>query len=143
LPSHLVIADTSATRLDFIYRLFEIGYRTRNRPIRVRKRAMLRGLLLELLRQDLRHVFGLRLPTLTWDVVGSGLPTAEKLRKGTVTRENLERTLRRMFVTHRHRVLHPCRRVWVPLLHGLDLAIDLDTEEEARALGVELPETSA
>lgn len=135
LPGHLVVVDPSALRLEFMYQLFQIAYRTRNRPIRYRRTVMLRGLLRALIGQDLLHLLALRPPTLTWTVVRAGLGAAQKLRRGTITCDELERALRRMFVTARHRRLHPRRRIHVPILDALSLALDIDTEEEARALG--------
>lgn len=135
LPGHLVVADTGALRLDFIYNLFQLGYSTRNRSIRHRSIVMVRSLLAELLYQDLLHVLGLRLPTLTWSVLAWGLPTGHRLRRGVVTRTQLEDALRRMFVTTAHRKRHPERRILVPIVEGLSMAIDLDTEEEALERG--------
>ena len=57
LPGHLVIANLDALRLELLYRLFHLGYQTRNRPLEYRKWYLLRGVLAELLLQDLRHVF--------------------------------------------------------------------------------------
>jgi hypothetical protein len=137
LPGHLLIADPEALRLEFVYRLFEIGYRTRNRPIAFRRTAMVRGVIATLLYQDLRHLAGLRMPNLTWSVLSSGLPTGRRLKEGRVTRAELERTVRRLFVSHRHRRRYPERRVVLPILDALSLAKDVDTEEEARELGAE------
>jgi len=137
LPGHWVVVDPEALRLDFLYRLFQIGYSTRNRPINRRRIAMVRGVLLELLYQDLRHLLGLRLPTLTWSVLGAGIPAATALREGRITRARLEDAMRRIFVKYRHRRRHPERRILVPLVEGLSLALDVDTVEEAREIGGE------
>ncbi len=139
LPGHLTIVDPEAIRLDFIYNLFQLGYRTRNRPIAYRLAVMLGGLIGALLWHDVLHVFRLRLPTLTWDVLSAGVPAALRLRAGTITREGLERASRRIFVRHRHRVRHPERRLILPIVEGISLAMDLDTEEEARQSGGEAP----
>lgn len=143
LPGHLVVADPAAMRLEFIYRLFQLGYKTRNRPMSHRRRVMVRGILAELLYQDLLHILGLRLPTLTWNVLGSGLPTARKLKEGTATRTRIENTLRRIFVRAQHRRRYRDRRISLPFVDALSLAIDVDTEEEARAIGADLSENSA
>jgi len=135
LPGHLVVADPQAMRLEFIYNLFQIGYSTRNRSIRHRSLVMVRSLLAELLYQDLLHVLGLRLPVLTWSVLAWGLPAGRRLRRGVVTRVELEDALRRMFVTTAHRKRFPERRILMPIVEGLSMAIDLDTEEEARERG--------
>jgi hypothetical protein len=132
LPSHLAVLDVEAFRMNFIYRVVRLIYRTRNRPIAYRRRVMLPGIVFELLFQDLRHLLGLRLPNLTWTVLHSGLPAARELKAGTITRAHLEEALRRIFVTARHRRQYPERRVLMPLVEGLSLALDIDTEEEAR-----------
>jgi hypothetical protein len=135
LPGHLAVVDPDALRLNFLYRLFQLGYHTRNRPIDYRRGVMVRGVVLELLYQDLLHLFTLRAPTLTWSVLSVGIATARELQRGTVTRARLERALRKIFVTSRHRKRNPDRRVLLPIVEGLSLALDIDTEEEARAAG--------
>jgi hypothetical protein len=135
LPGHLAVVDPAALRLSFVYRLIQIGYRTRNRSIRYRRGVMVRGLSLALIYQDLLHVFGLRAPTLTWTVMTSGLKAARAIKRGTITREELEDAVRKIFVTNRHRKRYPERRTLLPMVEGLSLALDIDTEEEARAMG--------
>ncbi|HVR29307.1 MAG TPA: NTP transferase domain-containing protein [Thermoanaerobaculia bacterium] len=135
LPGHLAIVDPASLRLSMLYRLFDLGYRTRNRPIRYRRSYMLRHVLWTLLRQDFLHLLALRLPTVTWDCVRSGLAAAAGLRRGAITREELEGHMRRVFVTRSHRLRHPERRVRMPFLRAMSLARDIDTVEEARALG--------
>lgn len=138
LPGHLVVVDPEAMRLAFIYRLFDLGYRTRNRPIDQRRGVMLRGVIFELLYQDLLHLFSLRAPSLTWGVLSAGFPAARGLRDGRASRTMLERALRRIFVKSRHRKRHPARRILLPFVDTLSLALDIDTEEEARAAGAEM-----
>ena len=138
LPCHLAVLDVEALRMDFIYRFVGLIYRTRNRPIAYRRRVMLPGIILELLYQDLRHFLGLRLPNLTWTVLHSGLSAVRALKAGTITRAQLEDAFRRVFVTARHRSRYPERRVLMPVMEGLSLALDIDTEEEAAAMGGEL-----
>jgi hypothetical protein len=135
LPGHLAIVDPRALRLTMLYRLFDLGYRTRNRPIRYRRSYMLRHVLWTLLRQDLAQLLSLRLPTVTWDSVSSGIAAANGLRRGTITRAQLERHMRRVFVERGHRKRHPERRVRVPFLRAMSIARDIDTIEEARAVG--------
>lgn len=139
LPCHLAVLEPEAFRLAFIYRVLRHIYRTRNRPIAYRRRVMLPGIVLELLYQDLRHVLGLRPPNLTWSVLRSGLPATRALRAGTITRTQLEDTVRTIFVKTRHRRRHPERRISMPVMEGLSLALDIDTEEEAAALGAAVP----
>lgn len=134
LPCHLAVLDVETLRMDFIYRFVGLIYRTRNRPIAYRRRVMLPGIILELLYQDLRHLLGLRLPNLTWTVLHSGLSAVRALKAGTITRAQLEDAFRRVFVTARHRSRYPERRVVMPVMGGLSLALDIDTEEEARAM---------
>jgi len=138
LPCHLAVLDVGALRMNFIYRFVGLIYRTRNRPIAYRRRVMLPGIILELLYQDLRHILGLRLPNLTWTVLHSGLSAVRALKTGTITRAQLEDAFRRVFVTARHRSRYPERRVLMPVMEGLSLALDIDTEEEAAAMGGEL-----
>lgn len=135
LPCHLAVVDPAALRMNFIYRVLRRIYRTRNRPIDYRRRVMLPGIVLELLYQDLRHILDLRPPNLTWSVLRSGLPATRELRAGTLTRSRLEDAIRTIFVTSRQRKRHPERRVHMPVIAGLSLALDIDTEEEAAALG--------
>ncbi len=135
LPGHLCIFDPGALRLDFLYRLMDLGYRTRNRPIRYRRSYMVRQVAWRLLAQDLKHLLTLRVPNVTWSVMGTGVLAARKLRAGTITRQELENAVRRIFVTVKHRIRSPERRVSLPILEGLSLAEDIDTVEEARALG--------
>ena len=135
LPCHLAVVDVQALRMNFIYRVMGLIYRTRNRPIEYRRVVMLRGIIFELLYQDLRHLLRLRLPNLTWTVLHSGLPAVKALKAGSITGAQLEGAIRKIFVTARHRRRHPERRVLMPVLEGLSLALDIDTEEEAREMG--------
>jgi hypothetical protein len=135
LPGHLVIGDVRALRLAFLYRLLDLGYRTRNRSIRSRRGVMIRGVLGDMLLQDLLHLARLRAPSLTWSVLRASIPAAELLRRGNITLRQLEDTVRKIFVRSRHRREHPGRRVVLPIVDALFLARDIDTEEEARELG--------
>ncbi len=138
LPGHLVIVDPDALRIGLVYRLIALSYRTRNRPIGGRGLAMLRGVLMTVLREDLRQLFTLGLPDLTAAVLADGAAVVMGLRSGNMTRERLERAVRRVVVSYGHRRRYPRRMVQVPILPGiLSLAQDLDTEEEARAVGAE------
>lgn len=135
LPGHLVVVNPAAMRLEFLYRLLDLGYRTRNRPINYRRSVMIRGLVFELLLQDLRHLFTLRPPTLTGSVIRAGVNAAAELREGRITQRRLEDALRKIFVASRHRRRHPERRTRLPIVDELWLALDIDTEEEVRAVG--------
>ena len=138
LPGHLVIVDPDALRIGLVYRLVALSYRTRNRPIGGRGLAMLRGVLMTVLREDLRQIFTLGLPDLTAAVIADGAAVVMGLKSGNMTRERLERAVRRVVVSYGHRRRYPRREVRVPILAGiLSLARDIDTEEEARAIGAE------
>lgn len=138
LPGHLVVARPEALRLQFMYHLLELGYRSRNRSIAYRRTYMMAGTLGILLAQDLRHAVRLRMPNFGWSVLSAGLPAAAKLRAGTLTREELEDALRRVFVTWRWRRDHPDSRLRTPIVDALGLALDIDTVEEAREHGGQL-----
>lgn len=135
LPGHLVIFDPEAMRLRFLYRLLQVGYTTRNRSVLYRRAAFVRHLLWNVMVQDVLHVLTLRVPNVTWDTWRHGYFAARRLRDGQLTQEELERVIRQMFVKRRHRKRHPDRRARLPILRGMSLARDIDTLEEARALG--------
>jgi hypothetical protein len=135
LPGHLAIVDPGALRLTFLYRLIQIGYRTRNRSIRYRRSVMVRGVLGALLYQDWMHLLALRAPTTAWTVLTAGLKAGRGLKRGTILRTELEDAVRKVFVAGAHRKRYPDRRALLPLVEGLSLALDIDTEEEARAVG--------
>ena len=138
LPGHLVIVDPDALRIGLVYRLIALSYRTRNRPIGGRGLTMLRGVLMTVIREDLRQLFTLGLPDLTAAVIADGAAVVMGLRSGNMTRERLERSVRRVVVSYGHRRRYPRRGVRVPILPGiLSLARDIDTEEEAHAIGAE------
>lgn len=134
LPGHLVIADPGALRLEFIYRLLEIAYQTRNQPVSARTRVMVRSVLLALLHRDLENVFRLRWPGFTYTVLRNGLFIARGLRAGTLVLRDLEAAATRIAVRPEHRRQFPERGARLPILEGLSLAEDIDTEEEARQL---------
>lgn len=138
LPGHLAIVDPAALRLDLAHRIVQIGYRTRNRKIGERRAAMARELLGELIGRDLASVASLRAPALTWSVAWTGWRAGSKLRNGTLPVAELEDALRRMFVHRGHRKRYPERRVRTPIVDALSLALDIDTEEEARQAGGEI-----
>jgi hypothetical protein len=135
LPGHLTIFDPSSLNLSLLYRLFELGYRSRNRPLRYRRSYVARGMLWTLLREDLVNLLSLRLPTMTVDLVRSGLTITNGLRNGKLTRPEMERAMRRVFVKRGQRLRHPERGVRMPFLRAMSFARDIDTVEEARAIG--------
>lgn len=135
LPGHLAIVDPEALRRSFMYRLFDLAYRTRNRPILYRRAYLARHLVLGILLQDLRLLFRLQPPTLWWEVAGTGIQAARKLKERVITRVELEDALRRMFIKRSHRKRYPERRVQLPILPAMSLARDVDTYEEVVAIG--------
>ena len=138
LPGHLVVVDPDALALDLVCKMFQIAYSTRNRPIEKRRSPMVRGVVLGLLAADLRGLLALRPPTLAWTLIRAGLAAAGELRRGTITCARFEDALRILFVTRRHRKLFPERRVVLPIVDDLSIAMDVDTEEEARELTARL-----
>ena len=132
LPGHLVVTDPGALRLRFIQRVLDAGFRTRNRSILNRLVVSVGGLVGGILVQDLLHLLGGRLPTLTRDTLGAGIAASLKLRRGRATLADLEDAVRSIFVKRRHRERHPDRRASLPILDGLSLALDIDTEDEAK-----------
>lgn len=135
LPGHLVIADPSALRLRFIFRLINLAYRTRNRDIRHRRAVFLLRLVPRMLFVDLLNVVRLRPPSFTYEVVRAGLSTVMDLRAGQLTQPRIEDAGRTIIVRGRHRRRHPERRVHIPIVDALSLALDIDTQGEARAHG--------
>jgi len=118
-----------------MYRLMELAYRTRNRPILYRNTYMARRLLWIMLVQDLIHLLNLRLPTFTWDTLLSGTWAARRLKEKVIKQSELELAIRRMFIKRRHRRKYPERRVRMPVVDAMSLARDIDTQEEALAFG--------
>jgi molybdopterin-guanine dinucleotide biosynthesis protein A len=138
LPGHLVIADVDAVRLDMVYRMFELAYRTRNHPVAYRKRAIARTILFWLVLQDLRGMFQLQPPTLTFQAVRHGTALARDLASGTIDADRLAELVHKLYIRRPHRRNYPQRRGFMPLLEGLSLAKDIDTEAEAREIAQEL-----
>ncbi len=136
LPGHLAIFDPEAIRLNIIYRLLDIAYQSRNRPVLYRRAFVTRQMILGLLYRDLLNVLSLRLPTLTWDTAVHGGRAALHLSDGTLSQANLEKAARRIFVRRAHRRVQVDSVVRTPILEALSLARDIDTLEEAAALGV-------
>ncbi len=135
LPCHLAIVDPDALRLRFLYRLLDVTYQTRNRPIQYRRWYAIRRLIFGILFHDLLHLLKLQAPTLTGDMAVSGWKAARKLRDQKLTQPELESAIRRLFAKSSHRKRHPERRTRLPILEGLSLARDIDTWEEAEAFG--------
>ena len=131
LPGHLAIFHPGSLRLPLLYRLVSVAYSTRNQTVAVRKRAMLRAVLVHLLGADVRGLAHLRSPSLTATVVSSGLRLARLLRGTGVERGELEHLIESIFVRRNAEV----RGIRHPFCDLVSLAEDIDTEEEARAIG--------
>lgn len=136
LPGHLVIVEPGIARYRLICAVFELTYRTRNQSVRRRLWRIVRGALGILLAEDLRRLFRLRPPILTAEMLYHGLRLGFRLRDGDIAQETLEDSLRRIWVTRRHRRRHPERRGRVAMLDALSLARDADTVEEAEEIGL-------
>ena len=143
LPGHLLIFDPEAMRLAFLYRLLQLAYESRNRSVRYRRWYMTRRVAGAILVHDWHELVHGRLPTLAIDVLFA-LRAARRLDRGFLREQDVERALRRLFLHRSYRVAHPERRTLVPILQGLSLARDIDTVEEAAALGaVSIPTSVA
>jgi hypothetical protein len=132
LPGHLGIIRPDTLRLSVIFRAMHVAYETRNRPIGARRWTMARRALVALLAQDLRGLARLRAPILTGTVVSAGLRAGRKLQRGNLLRSELEDALTRIAV--RRSVARRGGRVRVPIVEAPGLALDVDTEEEAREI---------
>lgn len=137
LPGHLLVADPAALRRPLVYRTFDLAYRSRNRPILYRLGLMVTHIFGGLVLQDLKLLMTFRLPTMTYTVIYNGTVMALKLRRGVITPEEMATRLQRIYVRYRHRRRHPERQGRTPLKHGLSLAKDIDTVEEAEEIAQE------
>lgn len=132
LPGHLIIFDPAAMRSDLVYRMFDLAYSTRNRPVKMRRKVMLNSLLRYFLAQDLKALVTFRAPVLTWEVVRHGTLVARGMRRGDMSVQVIAAHARTMLFERPHRKAHPERLGRLPILDGLSLAKDIDTEEEAQ-----------
>lgn len=134
LPGHLIIVDPGALRLHLLYRLFELAYRTRNRPTTFRRVYVIRKSLGMLLAEDLKRLLRLRLPVITWGMVYNGLVVVKKLLTTGLDQREMEDRLYRIWVRTSYRRRHPERRGRVLVTDILSLGVDIDTEEEAEEI---------
>ncbi len=132
LPGHLLMVDPSVLRLPLIYRVFEVAYRTRNRPVAPRFLIMVRTFLSTLVWMDVKRIFSFRRPNITWMLISNGLAVTRKLKAGAIDQDELVERVSRLWVRQQHRRRHPERRGRLVILDSLSLAKDIDTEEEAR-----------
>lgn len=131
LPGHLIIVDPRALRLQLLYRLFELAYRTRNRPTAFRRVYVVRRSLGMLLAADLKRLLRLRAPVITWGMVINGLVVVKKLVTTGIDQSEMEDRLYRIWVRTSYRRRFPGRRGRVLVSDVLSLGVDIDTEEEA------------
>lgn len=131
LPGHLIIVDPEVFRTEFVYRAFDLLYRSRNRPVIRRLVFMLSRLLAWFVAQDFRALMRLHPPVMTGPVTWQGVRLSLRLRRGVVTTDELAERIRAVLVRWRHRKAHPERRGRIPLVHAVSLAKDIDTMEEA------------
>ena len=132
LPGHLAIFQPQMLRLPLLYKLLDLAYQTRNHSVALRRRVMVRSMLGTLLLQDLRLLFSLHLPRLTFAVVSNGLRLARGLRRESLTLAGLEQAIGGMFLrVARDAWSGPGNGIRLPLVDILSLAEDIDTEEEA------------
>jgi hypothetical protein len=134
LPGHLAIVDPVAIRQTFIYRSFDLAYRSRNRGLAHRFFFIVTHLIAHLLGRDLGRMLRLRPPTTTLTIVYQSAVTVAKTLRNSMTSEELARRWRLIFVRTDHRREFPERRGRLPLLPGLSFAKDMDTREEAEEL---------
>jgi len=138
LPGHLAVARPEAIRWTFFDRLLDAGYGTRNRSVLFRRTMMIRNLLGAVFSAELRSLASGAPPTLIAALFRIALWGARGLAAGTLTQEQLERLTDPLFVDPGHRRAHPEGRTRFPLLAAPSLALDIDTEEEAKERGVEV-----
>ncbi len=137
LPGHLTVVDPASLRQGFIYRSFDLAYKSRNRSLTYRFFYIVAHLLLYLLGKDLRQLLRLRPPVITATIVYQAAVIVAKMRRNTMTSEELARRWRLIFVRTAHRKKYPDRRGRLPLMSGLSFAKDMDTQEEAEEVARE------
>ncbi len=135
LPGHLVVVEPDRLRVELVCRLLDLAYQTRNQSLRRRRPVMIRGVLRELMRRDVGLILHRRLPRFTWTVLRATLAAGRELERGSLTRAHLEATLSTLMVNEGHGDRYVGHAVRVPIIDGLSLALDIDTEEEAQAAG--------
>lgn len=133
LPGHLLACDPRVVRREFVYRILDVFYRTRNRPLAERRRVVLGRLLVPLLLEDLGGLLRGRRP-ISPGILRHGLAVARRLEAGEVSTRDMEHHLRHVFIERVHRRRHPEDRTRVTIVDALSIARDIDTQEEAREL---------
>jgi len=129
LPGHLAIFHPEMLRLELLYQLVDLAYRTRNRSIAYKRSVMVSSILGSLLWNDFVELLHLSAPTRTATVLTSGLRLARRLTATELSIPELEHLLGRIFL-RTDRTLPGGLRT--PVVECLALAEDVDMEEEAR-----------
>jgi hypothetical protein len=134
LPGHLAVFYPATLRLPIFYRILNLVYQTRNHSVSVRRRVLVPAILGTLLKADLRGLGRLKLPLLTFSVIANGLRIAGQLMRRELTIPVLEKSIGGIFL-HRDSALRgPGRGIRHPIINILNLAEDVDTQEEAEGL---------
>ena len=71
---------------------------------------------------------------ITVTVIQQAAIIATKLRRGTMTSEEMARRFRLIYMRRAHREEYPERQGRLPAMSGLTLAKDMDTQEEAEEI---------
>ena len=132
LPGHLIVGNPVAIRRPLLYRSFDLAYATRNRGVLYRTALIVSHVFGGLLWQDVKNLLSFKLPTMTWTVVRNGIGVGLGLRNGSLTSDAVAVRLRRVFIRYRHRRRFPESSGRFPMMEGLSVAKDIDTEEEAK-----------
>ncbi len=138
LPSHMVMVAPSALRLTLLYKCFQLAYRSRTRPVGARFLYITSGVLYFLLKRDFLNVFKLKPPLLTFLTIFNAALLSHRVGRGRITQRQVEMHLHQIFGNEPHRRKYRDRTGRVPLLDGMSLARDIDTEEEAQELHLEI-----
>ncbi|MEM1179170.1 MAG: hypothetical protein AAGM22_12550 [Acidobacteriota bacterium] len=134
LPGHLVVGNLDSIRFDFVYRLFDLFYQTRNRPVLPRTASVAKGIIAHMLREDLAALATGKAPYALFTVFREGVMLALNIASQKATTRDLEDRIRKISMRRDYRRLFPNRRGRIAVLDVMSLARDIDTEEEAREL---------
>ncbi len=131
LPCHLIVMQPGVFRLGLVYKVLDLLYRSRNRPVLYRLAYGLSRMAGYFVSRDFRHLMALRPPVVTLPIMFQGTRLALRLRRGAMTTQELADRIRAILVRWRHRKDNPDRRGRIPLVDALSFAKDIDTFEEA------------
>jgi len=132
LPGHLVIVRPAAIRRRFLYRLMNVTYNTRNRPVLYRTWMLFSRLAGAMTREDFSALMTGHLPRLWFRALRDGITAGISLSRGGTPVSELERVADNVLIWPHLRKQWPDRGVRAPVLDALSLARDIDTREEAR-----------